>query len=277
MKKNNRNRGRYSQEYNEGAHNNRRETFWDKYGGAIVLSVAGILVVVVGFIAGDMVFKSMDKNSVNNTIKEPIETPTEEEHEEEIPEAKPIETPVETPEKSSEKEKIVIDLPETISIDFKVSEEKDDKLEKGESIILQNGVKGERLITYVVTYQDGKEIDRTVKSDVIIKQPVAKVIIVGTKEPAPKPAVTTKKETETEEIAFETVFENDDTAYVGITETTQEGIKGVRTITYEVTYKDGTETDRKVILDVVTKKPVNKIVTTGTKPLENTTPVVETP
>lgn len=43
------------------------------------------------------------------------------------------------------------------------------------------------------------------------------------------------------------------------------GAAGVRTLTYEVTLTDGTETGRKLVTSVVTKRPVTRVVAVGTK------------
>ena len=43
------------------------------------------------------------------------------------------------------------------------------------------------------------------------------------------------------------------------------GVAGVKTLTYEVTYSDGTETARKLVSDVVTTKPVEQVTAVGTK------------
>ena len=81
----------------------------------------------------------------------------------------------------------------------------------------------------------------------------------------PKPKVETKTETKTEKIAFETKYEDDSTLKKGKTTVNQEGKDGVKTITDEVTYTDGKETDRKKTGEEVTTKPVDKIVLEGTK------------
>ena len=53
-------------------------------------------------------------------------------------------------------------------------------LNKGETKVTQEGVNGSKDIIYVVTYKGDKETDRQQKSEVITKQPVAKVTSVGT-------------------------------------------------------------------------------------------------
>jgi hypothetical protein len=53
-------------------------------------------------------------------------------------------------------------------------------LNKGETKVTQEGVNGSKDIIYVVTYKGNKEIGRQQKSEVITKQPVVKVITLGT-------------------------------------------------------------------------------------------------
>ena len=73
-----------------------------------------------------------------------------------------------------------------------------------------------------------------------------------------------KEETKTEEIAFETEEEKSSSLAEGTTEVTQEGVKGEKTVTYQVKYVDGKEESREKVSEKVTKEPVKKIVTVGT-------------
>lgn len=83
--------------------------------------------------------------------------------------------------------------------------------------------------------------------------------------PTPAPVVTTKTETKTESIAFQTVRQDDPTLEKGKEVVAQNGVNGIRTITYTVTHTDGKETGRTVASDKVTKEPVNQIIKVGTK------------
>jgi resuscitation-promoting factor RpfB len=58
----------------------------------------------------------------------------------------------------------------------------DDSLAKGRTKVRTRGVDGTRTLTYAVTLTGGKETSRTLVGDVVTRQPVAKVIAVGTKE-----------------------------------------------------------------------------------------------
>lgn len=68
----------------------------------------------------------------------------------------------------------------------------------------------------------------------------------------------------TEEVAFKTIEQEDATLAKGQTKVVQEGIVGERTIYTEVTIVNG-EKSSKVIENVITKEPVNKVIVVGTK------------
>ncbi len=51
----------------------------------------------------------------------------------------------------------------------------------------------------------------------------------------------------------------------GKTRVRRKGVAGVKTLTYEVTYKDGTETSRKLLGEKITRPPVTRIIAVGTK------------
>lgn len=66
-------------------------------------------------------------------------------------------------------------------------------------------------------------------------------------------------------ISFETVYLNSSAYYEGTTVVKTEGRNGERTLEYEVTYTDGTETERLLVSDTVTKDVVNEEIFVGTK------------
>ena len=75
----------------------------------------------------------------------------------------------------------------------------------------------------------------------------------------------TVNESETKYISFETVYNNSSSYYEGTKVVKTEGENGERTLKYEVTYTDGEESERALISDTVTKKPVDRVVILGTK------------
>lgn len=70
---------------------------------------------------------------------------------------------------------------------------------------------------------------------------------------------------ETEEIAYETTYENDSSMAKGKEQVSTKGEKGEKKVTYQVTYVDGVEESREATDETVTKEPVNEVVKVGTK------------
>ncbi len=66
-------------------------------------------------------------------------------------------------------------------------------------------------------------------------------------------------------IPFETVKRNSSSLAKGTSKTTQQGAKGIKTVTELVTYIDGVASYTTTISEKITKAPVNKIVLVGTK------------
>ena len=69
----------------------------------------------------------------------------------------------------------------TEAVPFKTVEQSDATLPKGQTKVVQEGVNGEQIIFSEVTTVDGKSTNKVIKS-LITKQPIDKVIAVGTKE-----------------------------------------------------------------------------------------------
>lgn len=162
------------------------------------------------------------------------------------------------------------------SVPFQIIRVNDSSIEKGKEVTSVDGKSGTREIITKITYSDGTEVSRSVISNQITVQPVNKVILVGTKEaakptPTPSPVVTTKNETTTEPVTFQTSRVDDPNLEKGQEVVRQEGKNGTREIVTQITYTDGKETSRKVISNTVTVQPVNKIIAVGTKVIE--TPV----
>jgi uncharacterized protein YabE (DUF348 family) len=89
---------------------------------------------------------------------------------------------------------------------------------------------------------------------------------------SPLPTVTTssatverRRETRTQEIPFRTVTVHDPALAKGTQRVRTEGRPGVKTLTYDVTYTNGTQTDLKLVSETVTRQPVDRVVAVGTK------------
>lgn len=81
-------------------------------------------------------------------------------------------------------------------------------------------------------------------------------------EEAKKPVI--KTETKKKTISFKSVEETDANLPQGQTHVAVEGADGTRTITYEVTYVEGKETERKKVKSEITQAPTTRVVKVGT-------------
>ena len=159
----------------------------------------------------------------------------------------------------------------TEEVDFQVKEVPNPALPEGVRNVTTPGKKGVRTIVETVTYTDGKETGRVVKSNEITTPAVDEVVEVGTKK---APVVTTKEETKTEEVDFQVKEVPNSALPEGVRNVTTPGKKGVRTIVYTVTYADGVETGRVEKSNTITTPAVDEVVEVGTK--KATAPVVTT-
>jgi len=73
-----------------------------------------------------------------------------------------------------------------------------------------------------------------------------------------------KSLTTTENIPFESTNQNDNSLSSGKTQISVKGVNGVRTITYNVTYVNGKETNREQTSNIVTEQPINQVTLIGT-------------
>ena len=71
---------------------------------------------------------------------------------------------------------------ETEIIPFEIRYENDPNLEQGKQVVVQEGHDGVRTITYEETYTNGELTNRKQVSSTVTKNPVDKVVKVGTKE-----------------------------------------------------------------------------------------------
>lgn len=75
---------------------------------------------------------------------------------------------------------------ETEEIGYETSYQDDSSLPKGEEQVSTGGENGTKEVSYKVTYVDGAEESREIESETVTKEPVTKVVSVGTKEEAPQ-------------------------------------------------------------------------------------------
>ena len=158
----------------------------------------------------------------------------------------------------------------TEEVAFQTKEVTNPNLPEGSRQVKTAGKKGVRTIVYTVTYTDGVETGRVEKSNTITIPAVDEVVEVGTKKVV-APVVTTKEETKTEEVAFQTKEVTNPNLPEGSRQVKAAGKKGVRTIVYTVTYTDGVETGRVEKSNTITTPAVDEIVEVGTKKVASTT------
>ena len=148
----------------------------------------------------------------------------------------------------------------TETIPFATETRKDSSRLKGEpDQIIQEGKDGVKTYVYTVTYKDGVETDRQLKSDSITTQPVNKIVSVAVGEN------TVTYVTETVDIPFETVYQDAPNWLEGEEEVVTEGRDGQKEIIYAVT-KDpnGNEISRVVSSEKITRNVTNRVIYRGT-------------
>ena len=160
------------------------------------------------------------------------------------------------------------EVTKTEEVAFQTREVENALLAEGVRRVKTAGQKGVRTIVETVTYTDGVETGREVKSNTITTPAVDEVVEVGTKKAA---VVTTKEETKTEEVAFQTKEVTNPDLPEGSRQVKTAGKKGVRTIVYTVTYTDGVETGRVEKSNTITIPAVDEVVEVGTKKVTPTT------
>ena len=163
------------------------------------------------------------------------------------------------------------EVTKTEEVAFQTREVETALLAEGVRRVKTAGQKGVRTIVETVTYTDGVETGRVEKSNTITTPAVDEVVEVGTKKAA---VVTTKEETKTEEVAFQTKEVTNPNLPEGSRQVKTAGKKGVRTIVYTVTYTDGVETGRVEKSNTITTPAVDEVVEVGTKKV--VAPVVTT-
>jgi len=143
------------------------------------------------------------------------------------------------------------------TVAYTTVEQEDATLPAGERVIQQGGVDGYDTVTYNVTYTNGEETGR-VEVSRVTTAPVEEIVRVG-------PAVIVIEQTTLVEnvVAYQTLEQEDATLPIGERVIQQYGVDGYDTVTYEVTYTNGEETDR-VEVSRVTTAPIEEIVLVGT-------------
>ncbi|GEN56080.1 hypothetical protein GCM10012290_07660 [Halolactibacillus alkaliphilus] len=82
-----------------------------------------------------------------------------------------------------------------------------------------------------------------------------------------EPKITTKLETITKNVSYDVIKQENDDLIEGTSKVVVKGKNGVRTITYEITFKDNVEISKKEISNESTH--VDEVIHIGTKPADN--------
>ncbi|GAA4493262.1 hypothetical protein GCM10023191_030420 [Actinoallomurus oryzae] len=88
----------------------------------------------------------------------------------------------------------------------------------------------------------------------------------------PTPRVERRTVVEKRSIRFSTRRVADPRLARGTTKVARRGVNGVLTLTYQVTFTDGRQTARKLVRKVVTRAPVSRVVTVGTRAVRRCDP-----
>ncbi|MGY3756690.1 G5 domain-containing protein [Helcococcus kunzii] len=142
----------------------------------------------------------------------------------------------------------------TTEIPFEVEVIEDDTLEKGRSVVEQEGKPGNKTTKYEQNIVNGKpEGEAKVLEEKTNEEPIKHIIRVGTKSTEGKVIIES-------EIPYEVEVVEDSNLEAGKTETRQEGSVGKKVTTVSV--EDNKEQSRE---EVIEKDPVKKIIAIGTK------------
>ena len=155
----------------------------------------------------------------------------------------------------------------TEEVDFQVKEVPNPALPEGVRNVTTPGKKGVRTIVETVTYTDGKETGRVVKSNEITTPAVDEIVEVGTK----KGVVTTTEEVvEKEVIKHGSSTVQNPALPKGTRNVKVQGVDGEKEVTYTVTKADGVQVSKVKKSETVTKPAVDEVIEEGTGPVITT-------
>ncbi|WP_083329366.1 G5 domain-containing protein [Corynebacterium sp. MC3] len=149
----------------------------------------------------------------------------------------------------------------TQEVPFEIEYVYDDTLESGEQVVDEEGVPGEQTITSTQKIKDGKPDGEPSINIEQTKAPKKAKIRIGTK--------TTGENTETykAEAPYKVVVKYDPNMPAGESKVTTKGEPGEKTVTIKRDITNSKPGDPQ-ITEEITKKPVDEVITVGTKPSE---------
>jgi len=152
------------------------------------------------------------------------------------------------------------------TLPFETETRENPGLPSGTENVIQEGQEGLKEVTYEQKIVNGQFDSSDPVSTEVMKEPVNKVVEVGTKD-----TTSTKTDVTEETIPFETVTRENPELPAGTEQVVQEGQNGSITKTYNVTYENDTEVSREQSGEPVRQEPVNEIVEVGTKQEKSST------
>lgn len=133
--------------------------------------------------------KQVEINTAENTIEEMLVAEKDQlknqgiEYNEGVDEIEPsLETEISEDLKINLVKVEVKDKLATEAIGYDVVIQSDSSLDSGLEEIKQDGVEGQKQVTYEVVYKNGVEVSRTLKSSKVIAEPVNKIVLQGTRK-----------------------------------------------------------------------------------------------
>jgi murein DD-endopeptidase MepM/ murein hydrolase activator NlpD len=160
------------------------------------------------------------------------------------------------------KEEALASPNEILSIDEAVKKLNKGVLEEKPYIVKEGDVLGSIASKYDLTTAKLLEMNENLDKDGVIR--VGQEIQVTAYQPIVEVLSTRLSKVE-EEIPYKTEIKEDDSMWKGDNKVTQEGQPGIQVIEYEITEKNGNVVKREILTEEVTKEPLKKIITKGTK------------
>lgn len=192
------------------------------------------------------------KPSVPVTPKGPTK-PVETKPSEPVTPTEPVKPVIPTkPEESKKSETEVV----TEKIPFKTKTVDDPELEVSQERVEVDGQEGEKEVTKTYMLENGKRVGQPKIVEKTLKEPVDKVVRVGTKG--------ADKEVVTEDIPFETKKIDDPKLKKGEEKVEVEGIVGQKEIMKVYATENGERKGQPTIVEKILKEPVTRIVHVGT-------------
>ena len=159
-------------------------------------------------------------------------------------------------------------ITDTFEIPFETRYVNNDDLPKGEERVVQNGEKGQRTVTKVQPRFNGEDVGEPTVSETITKEPVDKIIEIGTGVSHEEVSVTM------EDIPYETERVEDPDLPKGEEHVVRKGVTGIIRITTKQVFKNGQPVGDPTVSRDTLMDPINEIIHIGVKEDDKPSPGV---